>query len=293
MGPTQPLFGAGGGLGGGNGGGKGGGGGPGGVWGLGLGGVRGLLFLSFRFDSLTLGPVTDELPLELRCFRFRFFFSFSLSSRLPRLLFSLGETLLLSLFFFLSLLTGLSGAASSASASGSGPFFDGSALDLLANRNGFAGSPDFLSGSLLVGFGAGTWEFSTNATLPFALAGVSIGGAFGGGRTRLGTEGTPRLDDDGRLVSLGLGFESGADGQFSMRAVSSDGLDRAGGLSTIFLFNGASAAALGATDVDLGATPSLPLPRSMSCASFKVSSSHPNAWSKNLSACPSAAFRNS
>ena len=180
MGPTQPLFGAGGGLGGGNGGGKGGGGGPGGVWGLGLGGVRGLLFLSFRFDSLTLGPVTDELPLELRCFRFRFFFSFSLSSRLPRLLFSLGETVLLSLFFFLSLLTGLSGAASSASASGSGPFFDGSALDLLANRNGFAGSPDFLSGSLLVGFGAGTWEFSTNATLPFALAGVSIGGAFGG-----------------------------------------------------------------------------------------------------------------
>ena len=52
----------------------------------------------------------------------------------------------------------------------------------------------------------GTWEFSTNATLPLALAGVSIGGAFGGGKTRAATVASPLLDDDGRLASLGLGF---------------------------------------------------------------------------------------
>ena len=174
MGPTQPLFGAGGGLGGGDGGGgslggDGGGGGPGGVCGLlGLGGVRGLHFLSLRFDSLTRGPVTDELPLEVRCFLFRFFFSFSFSFRLPRLLFSsreLGESLLRSLFFlFFSLLTDLATAASSLLSFWGDSFFDGPAFDLLASRKGLGPSSEPFSVTLFKRWsadftGPGLWTF--------------------------------------------------------------------------------------------------------------------------------------
>ena len=276
-------MGAGGGLGGGN----GGGGRPGGVWGLrGLGGVRGLAFLSFFFDSLTFGPVTDELPLDVRCFLFRFFFSFSFSFRLPLLSFppdELGDELLLSLFFFFSFLDGLSDGGCSTSASWLGSLVDGPAFDLLANRKGLAGLSVLCLGSFLVGFGAATWEFSTNATLPLAFAGVRIGGAFGGGNTRVATVVSPLLDDDGRLASLGLGFGPRADELCSVWVStpflgSPLGLDNGAVLS---FFLGLSPEA---TPGALGALPPLPFNRSSSRASCKVSSNQVKALSRNLSA---------
>lgn len=184
MGPTQPLWGAAGGAGGG----AGGGGGPGGVCGLlGLGGVKGRAFLSFFFDSLTLGPVTELLRLDDRGLFRRFSFSFSFSRRLLRLFsssFALGVGLLDSLVASVAALLTSADWASSTFVSGAGSLQDGPAFDLLASFN--LGAPSELSlGSLLDGLGAWDWEFSTKATLPFVLAGVSRGGTLGGGNTRL------------------------------------------------------------------------------------------------------------
>lgn len=76
-------------------------------------------------------------------------------------------------------------------------------------------------------------EFATSATLPFAVDGGRLGGALGGGRTLLET--------DGRLLSLG--FESPADSEDFLGSAGLDGwaeLVFFCGLSITFLFKGSS-----------------------------------------------------
>lgn len=267
---------------------------------LGLGGVKGLAFRSFFLESRTRGPVTELLLLDdLGLFR-RFSFSLSSSFRLLRFFFSsglLGAECPDSPVAVVSSTSTSTVSGSFAPGSGLGAFAEGPALDLLANLSGLLGRSALLPRSFLVGFGVVAWEFSTNETLPFALAGVGSGGAFGitgalgGGKTRSETV--------GRLTSLGRGPRSGAGGFVSTgrlgwlaeaedvlaSGLGSDGLvslclvlgwllgllptARAVplsflGLSTIFLFKG-SFSAPPATDA-LGVLTSLPLAASISRA---------------------------
>ena len=184
MGPTQPLWGAAGGAGGG----AGGGGGPGGVCGLlGLGGVKGRAFLSFFFDSLTLGPVTELLRLDDRGLFRRFSFSFSFSRRLLRLFsssFALGVGLLDSLVASVAALLTSADWASSTFVSGAGSFARWAGLRL-AGQLQLGGSFGALFGVSLGWLGCLGLGVLYQSNTPLCLGGSESRGHLGRRHTRL------------------------------------------------------------------------------------------------------------